>query len=901
MSDSSASDTGQVSTQLAVLVPTFDPSTDNVEIWSRKVELLLHAWPQGKIVELVTRLILGCKGTAYQKLQLHQKELLVNDTASVKKLVELVGGTWGAIPLEKKFELVEKALYRGSQKMDESSDSYLSRTDVVWTELLAKGVDMSEIQSYIILRGSKLNADDKKRVIVESGAEKGGALELTKVQAAIRMVGSGFFQEMTGAKRDKGLKTYDHTAFAMDEMTEDDSQETFWVSEEIDDQTLETLAAEDDEDAALILQFEDAISDTIQNDSEMCAFYSAYQDARKRLSEKVRFRGFWSVKKGEKGFGKKGKFKGKGKGNLASRIANSYCRICLKKGHWKNECPNRNASGSNPSAASSNTVPTTFVVTDDVPDALINMAVTDESWINGGYKWGLQGIKVQKSSKWGSYNHGITSPRVFSNRLRKILTSERFQNQLRANCSPKPDMTPPASVAADPDASSEIPSLFATTGTVGVVDLGASQTVIGSDQIPELLANLPNWVRAKTQRCPCNLTFRFGNHQTLSSRHALVLPLGSQSFRIAVVEGKTPFLISNAFLKGLKAIIDTDQETLYSRLLERYFSLQKSSKNLFLMDINQLWEDEKALTVEPCADQFSETQPRVPVSKIEVGEQVSENVHVKLENERSQEMAEYNMKNMQSHEKVNISSDASTNDRMPNQVGSSVATASPDSDRPPVTVHHGSVAETQDIPQCHRGDELGRSSEGGPSDAIVRTGERDHPVWQGQAGTDVQDGIRGWPMDRLVCDHIRNQSEDRTRQVCHVCEQTSGCRDRDGNQRLQDQVQCQAGTDEQQVQTSGQGRAILGGGIGDQWVCPNHGNITDSAGRADDHHAGGKSQPPRTYDADRDGHPGAHHPCQNLDSELVSRAEANITQESDQFCGQHLMTVWTICFKECFY
>ena len=182
--------------------------------------------------------------------------------------------------MEKKFELVEKALYRGSQKMDESSDSYLSRTDVVWTELLAKGVDMSEIQSYIILRGSKLNADDKKRVIVESGAEKGGALEvLTKVQAAIRMVGSGFFQEMTGAKRDKGLKTYDHTAFAMDEMTEDDSQETFWVSEETDDQTLETLAAEDDEDAALILQFEDAISDTIQNDSEMCAFYSAYQDS----------------------------------------------------------------------------------------------------------------------------------------------------------------------------------------------------------------------------------------------------------------------------------------------------------------------------------------------------------------------------------------------------------------------------------------------------------------------------------------------------------------------------------------------------------------------------------------------------------------------------------------------
>ena len=43
MSEPSASDTGQVSNQLAVLVPQFDPSTDTVEIWSSKVELLLHA------------------------------------------------------------------------------------------------------------------------------------------------------------------------------------------------------------------------------------------------------------------------------------------------------------------------------------------------------------------------------------------------------------------------------------------------------------------------------------------------------------------------------------------------------------------------------------------------------------------------------------------------------------------------------------------------------------------------------------------------------------------------------------------------------------------------------------------------------------------------------------------
>ena len=114
----SAGETSQIPNQLALLVPTFDPAVDNVEIWSSKVELLLHTWPTGKVSELATRLILGCKGTAYQKLQLHRAECLVNEAKGIRKIVELVGGTWGQVPLEKKFELVEKALYRSSQKSE---------------------------------------------------------------------------------------------------------------------------------------------------------------------------------------------------------------------------------------------------------------------------------------------------------------------------------------------------------------------------------------------------------------------------------------------------------------------------------------------------------------------------------------------------------------------------------------------------------------------------------------------------------------------------------------------------------------------------------------------------------------------------------------------------------------
>lgn len=112
----------EVTNQLSTLVPSFDPAVDSVEIFSNKVTLLLAAWPQGKILELATRLILNSKGTAFQKLQLHQSEILVNDPKGIRRLVEILGGTWGQVPLEKKFELAEKALYRGGQKPDETSD-----------------------------------------------------------------------------------------------------------------------------------------------------------------------------------------------------------------------------------------------------------------------------------------------------------------------------------------------------------------------------------------------------------------------------------------------------------------------------------------------------------------------------------------------------------------------------------------------------------------------------------------------------------------------------------------------------------------------------------------------------------------------------------------------------------
>ena len=134
---------GTVPNQLAMLVPTFNPATECVDTWTQKVEILVQAWLETKIKELATRLVLGCQGTAFQKLQLHRSEVLSSDPKCIQRIVEIVGGIWGQVPLEQKFELAER-LFRTQQKSDETADSYLARLDVTWTELLSKKLSLND-------------------------------------------------------------------------------------------------------------------------------------------------------------------------------------------------------------------------------------------------------------------------------------------------------------------------------------------------------------------------------------------------------------------------------------------------------------------------------------------------------------------------------------------------------------------------------------------------------------------------------------------------------------------------------------------------------------------------------------------------------------------------------------
>ena len=786
---------GGIPTQLAMLVPAFEPGVDDVQVWTGKVELLMLTWPKEKLNELATRLILNCKGTLFLKLQLHKDEIMVGDIKGIQKIVELVGGSWGQIPLEQKFELAEKALYRCNQKADETAESYIQRCDVLWTELLARKVKLAELQAYILLRGSKLTPEDRKRIIVESGAEAGGVLEIKKVNAAIRMLGSGFFNELAGQKKDRTMKVYDQHAFMMDEVEEHEPEASVNYLDDFDEETIEALAAEHDEDASLIVQFEDAVMDTLQSDPELAAFFTSYQDARKRLSDRFKARGFWPVKKTFGKSGKKGKSKSKGKQSLAQRLANSYCRLCNRRGHWKAECPDR-SDASKESNAAAVVVPTSVAIVEDMPMEIAHIPVATDRDVAPccEIETILFGCVDNHKDYRGDKNLGRNDRFVHH----KVRLQEGLRNRLRhdatqteraaAWCQEKSrndGIIAPSKVNI-PQETCE--SLFASSGTVGVVDLGASQSVIGSQQVPELLSQLPLNIQKQVRRTDCHLIFRFGNHQTLTSRHAILFPLNREWFRVAVVTGNTPFLLSSRFLREtIGAIIDTVDGTMWSKKLQRNLAIEMSPKNLFLLDINQLWGDknnqghpkQETLHVQVQAgSELPDQSDTCPTGVKTESFTASSVCPAKVETEDKEIDQVKTITNSQ--EEFSRVGQESTN--MCSLGPKSQDQNQSSSSRCAVIVNHGvqhSVPEDESISSTSERQQGPGDTGAGESNDLGGPVSRDNSIWSSEEGSELSRGLQGPQLGRLVHQSLREERQAPASEIHPICGTDTRCRSDD--------------------------------------------------------------------------------------------------------------------------
>eukprot|EP00435_Cladocopium_sp_Y103_P034896 s1941_g9.t1 len=369
-------------------------------------------------------------------------------------------------------------------------------------------------------------------------------------------------------------------------------EESIFVSE-TDESFIDALIEEGDPDALICHQFEEAILDVLQGDTDTASCYLTYMEARKRLSDRNRNRGFWAPgasqnnAKGAKGRGKSGgKFSNRYRKPLAARILESECRRCGQKGHWKAECPLRSTSGNaQPNGPSKeNATYATMTLTPDLNDMpSTDMIPRDDVEVSLSVFGNVCGIQQCLTIYSDDNRYANISQRLcqLSQRLTPLI-----KQRLMPDRSPQPV---PASVDKDrvSEAQPEV-ACFASHGSYGIVDLGASQSVIGHRQLAQVLDSLDPKIREQIRETRCDTVFRFGNSSTVHCDKAMLIPLGKWFVKLCIVPSDTPFLLSNNMFRTLGAQIDTASDRIFLAGLNVSMDLVLSEKKLYLLDFGQL-------------------------------------------------------------------------------------------------------------------------------------------------------------------------------------------------------------------------------------------------------------------------------------------------------------------------
>ena len=274
------------------LLPSFDPSYDDTKEYADKVSFLHGICPPAQRPMLAPRLAMLCKGTAWAQVKAISSTKLTDAENGVKHLLEALS-TWQETSEMQTYERFEKLIYKTIQKGDESNMSYANRMSVAFHEV-GDDVTIGQVKAFLLLRQSALDNDDKRKII----AMTNGALEYHKIDMAMRALSSKVVSEGGGSKK----KVY--PVNLAEEDVREGSEDVLVAAGHDDytdeDEAFQWLLHEGDDQALLVQEFEDQVVDVVQESPELAMAFSAYQDARARIRDRIRSRGFWPTKGGGK-------------------------------------------------------------------------------------------------------------------------------------------------------------------------------------------------------------------------------------------------------------------------------------------------------------------------------------------------------------------------------------------------------------------------------------------------------------------------------------------------------------------------------------------------------------------------------------------------------------------------
>ena len=163
------------------MLPSFDPAVDDPREYGGKVRFLASICPAKDKGMLAPRLAMLLKGTAWAQITKMDAVKLTDPENGYKLILQAIS-QWEDTAELQTYEKFEKAIYRVTQKADESTLSFVNRLNVAFQDI--EKVSLTEVQAFVMLRQSALGPEDKKRIL----AMAGGTLTVKSVDTAMRQL-----------------------------------------------------------------------------------------------------------------------------------------------------------------------------------------------------------------------------------------------------------------------------------------------------------------------------------------------------------------------------------------------------------------------------------------------------------------------------------------------------------------------------------------------------------------------------------------------------------------------------------------------------------------------------------------------------------------------------------------
>ena len=236
------------------ILPRFDPSTDSARECIEKVKFI-----DGISINVgtSTRLAMLCRGTAWGQVKSLPAPSLVDEVNGVKTLLTALS-TWEGPSEMRTFELFERAIYKTTQRPDESSLSFVNRLQVAFNELGSTTID--EMRAFLLLRQSALTSEDKKKVLTMTQ----GKMDKGLIEQSMRTLATSI---LSGEPKKK-IYPVNYVKPEVKEIPENDSTVTAYYTnvdeEDVDQESIEQWANQGDADALQVQAFEKDLEDLFQ-------------------------------------------------------------------------------------------------------------------------------------------------------------------------------------------------------------------------------------------------------------------------------------------------------------------------------------------------------------------------------------------------------------------------------------------------------------------------------------------------------------------------------------------------------------------------------------------------------------------------------------------------------------